>query len=320
MAKDRALVKHNSRKENKHKRHSDLSRGSAKYNTCLLHVVASQWTRVALNPSQVIQWSTWIPRCFFLLLFPVYEESPQLGASRPYNWWSQRSMKVRMGRATHTRLKARAQSRTQATTWAHNTTQRVLYSNGAQITITKNRMRENEVLVLRNDQWMLGWLLHVPRGPFYSPNVARSRWRHSWKAILAFCRVAHHTVWCTTGYPLFIVWCRSPSQNGTADRCRNVAVGAPDTVRCPSRPLAGATRHARIARPIVALAAVGSPDSSVNYSHMPPMNSWEWPVHQNQPGAPDTVRCTQTEQQLAVHSQLFSNPFLFLILALRQIY
>jgi hypothetical protein len=26
-------------------------------------------------------------------------------------------------------------------------------------------------------------------------------------------------------------------------------------------------------------------------------------------GAPDTVRCTQTEQQLAVHSQLFSNLF-----------
>jgi hypothetical protein len=31
-----------------------LSRGSAKYNTCLLHVVASQWTRVALKPFQVI--------------------------------------------------------------------------------------------------------------------------------------------------------------------------------------------------------------------------------------------------------------------------
>jgi hypothetical protein len=32
----------------------ELSRGSAKYNTCLLHVVASQWTRVALNP---FKWS-----------------------------------------------------------------------------------------------------------------------------------------------------------------------------------------------------------------------------------------------------------------------
>jgi hypothetical protein len=148
---------------------------------------------------------------FFLLLFPVCEESPQLGASRPYNYWSQRSTEVRMGRATHTRLKAWAQSRTQATTWAHNTTQRVLYSNGAQVTISKNQMRENEVLVLRNDQWMLGWLLHAPRGPFYSPKTARSRWRHSRKAILAFCRVAHRTVRCTTGHPLFIVRCGSPS-------------------------------------------------------------------------------------------------------------
>jgi hypothetical protein len=55
VAKDQALVKHNGHEENKHKRHGDLSRGSAKYNTCLLHVVASQWTRVALNPFQVIQ-------------------------------------------------------------------------------------------------------------------------------------------------------------------------------------------------------------------------------------------------------------------------
>jgi hypothetical protein len=62
------------------------------------------------------------------------------------------------------------------------------------------------------------------------------------------------------------------------------------------------------------------PDSPVNYSRTPLTNSREWPVCQSQPGAPDTVRCTQTEQQLAVHSQLFSNPFLFLILALRQIY
>jgi hypothetical protein len=48
-------MKQNRHSENKHKRHEDLSRGSAKYNTCLLHVVASQRTRVALNPSQVIR-------------------------------------------------------------------------------------------------------------------------------------------------------------------------------------------------------------------------------------------------------------------------
>jgi hypothetical protein len=48
-------VKHNRHNKDKHKRHEDLSRGSTKYKTCLLHVVASQRTRVALNSSQVIQ-------------------------------------------------------------------------------------------------------------------------------------------------------------------------------------------------------------------------------------------------------------------------
>jgi hypothetical protein len=212
VAKDRALVKYNGHKENKHRRHSNLSRGSTKYNTCLLHVVASQWPRVAHNPSQVIQWSTWIPWCFsFLYAFPFARNLHNLGASRPYNWWSQRSTEVRLGRATHKRLKARVQSRTQATTWAHNTTQGVLYSNGAQVTISKNRMRENGVLVLRDDQRMLGYLLHAPRDLFYSPKAARSRWRQSGKAILAFCRVAHRTVRCTTGQALFSVRCRSPS-------------------------------------------------------------------------------------------------------------
>jgi hypothetical protein len=37
------------------------------------------------------------------------------------------------------------------------------------------------------------------------------------------------------------------------------------TVRCPCRPLARATRRPRIARPTVALAAVGSPDNPVHH-------------------------------------------------------
>jgi hypothetical protein len=41
---------------------------------------------------------------------------------------------------------------------------------------------------------MLGVVLHAPRGLFYSPKAARSRWKSIWKAILAFCRVAHRTV------------------------------------------------------------------------------------------------------------------------------
>jgi hypothetical protein len=43
------------------------------------------------------------------------------------------------------------------------------------------------------------------------------------------------------------------------------SVGAPDTVRCPFRPLEQATRRPRIWRPTVALAAVGSPDSLVHH-------------------------------------------------------
>jgi hypothetical protein len=53
---------------------------------------------------------------FFLSLSPVCEESPQLGASRPYNDDHKRSTEVREGRATHTRLKSKAQLRTQVTT------------------------------------------------------------------------------------------------------------------------------------------------------------------------------------------------------------
>jgi hypothetical protein len=83
------------------------------------------------------------------------------------------------------------------------------------------------------------------------------------------------------------------------------------TVWCPFQTVGPATRHARIARP-----TVGSPDSPVNFSRTPPMNSRERPFHQSQPGAPDTVRCTvhhrtvrcsQTELSLAEQSHLFPN-------------
>jgi hypothetical protein len=139
---------------------------------------------------------------------------------------------------------------------------------------------------------MLGWLLHAPRGPFYSPKTARSRWRHSWKTILAFCRVAHWTVWCTTGHPLFIVRCRSPSIPGAADRWIFGLVGAPDSPVTPAdrwrgprvahglrgrrlrwRPLA----H-RTVRWIIVVRRRRIPESGQ--------------FARAQLGAPDTVRCT----------------------------
>jgi hypothetical protein len=45
---------------------------------------------------------------------------------------------------------------------------------------------------------MLGVLLHAPRGPFYSPKAARSRWRSIWKAFLSFCWVVHRTAGAPT--------------------------------------------------------------------------------------------------------------------------
>jgi hypothetical protein len=75
----------------------------------------------------------------------------------------------------------------------------------------------------------LGLLLHAPRGPFYSPKAARIHWRHSWKANIAFCRVAHRTVRCTTGQPLFMSGARFPSISGAADRCNFGLIGASDT-------------------------------------------------------------------------------------------
>jgi hypothetical protein len=72
--------------------------------------------------------------------------------------------------------------------------------------------------------------------------------------------------------------------------------GAHRTVRCPHQTIGSATRHAQIARP-----TVGSPDSPVNFSRTPPMNSRERPVDQTPAWRTGhylvhqrTVRCTQT--------------------------
>jgi hypothetical protein len=187
-------------------------------------------------------------------------------------------------------------------TWAQETITSFSLER-AQITKNVEQVRTNEVWVINNAEGLLGWFLHAPRGPFYSPRAARSRWEHCRKAILTFCRLAHRTVRCG-----------SPSLFGEADRCRFLAVGAPDTVRCPSRPLALATCRAWIPRPTVGPAdclltgqSGAPPDSPVNFSRTPPMKSQEQLVRQSQPGAPDTVRCTQIEQILAEQSHLFSS-------------
>jgi hypothetical protein len=100
------------------------------------------------------------------------------------------------------------------------------------------------------------------------------------------------------------------------------------TVRCPLLAVGSATHRARIKRPTVGPATVGSPDtvrctpdSPVNYSRTPLISSREQQVRLSQSDAPDTVRCTtghcpvhvrtvrctQTELALAEQGHLFSN-------------
>jgi hypothetical protein len=146
---------------------------------------------------------------------------------------------------------------------------------------------------------VIGLLLHAPTGHFYSPKAARRRWRPIRKAKVAFCRVAyrdspvHHRtatvhVRCAIS---FLFWRRRPLQIRGSWRTGHCPVHTGQS-GAPCRPLARATRHPRIARPTVALAVVGSPDSPVNYSRTLPNFSESSLFTGVQPGAPDTVRCT----------------------------
>jgi hypothetical protein len=175
-------------------------------------------------------------------------------------------------------------------------------------------------------------LLEAPRSPFYRLKGPRSRWNPIWKAILAFCQVAHRTVRCTTGHQLFTVRCGSPSKIGAIDRCRLGAIGAPDTVRCtldsPVPPSDRWLGHASLAdcaadrwsgRPLAhrtVRCTTGQsdapPDSPVNFSQTPSTNSRERPVGQTSawrtgrcPVYHQTVRCTQAAHSHGCTSQVF---------------
>jgi hypothetical protein len=86
----------------------------------------------------------------FTLLYPACEESPQLGASRPYTLMFTKKHRSKAGMSNTHKTQNQSTNRTQVTTRTHKTTQRDLYSNGALVAITKNRMRGIGVLVLRN--------------------------------------------------------------------------------------------------------------------------------------------------------------------------
>jgi hypothetical protein len=155
--------------------------------------------RVALNPFQVIQWSTWIPWLLFLISFSRLRGISTSWSLSPLQQRSQWKHKSKVEeqhtqiRSTHThkpRLELKMKHR-------EFTTRTELKSLTQSI-----KCAETECGRLRMLSECLGFLLHAPRGPFYSPKAARSRWRPTRKAKVAFCRVVHRTVWCTTGQSL----------------------------------------------------------------------------------------------------------------------
>jgi hypothetical protein len=162
-------------------------------------------------------------------------------------------------------------------------------------------------------------LLHAPRGPFYSPKAARSRWRPTWNANLAFCRVVHDLL------PFLV----HPTV-GPRDRLAHRTLSG-----VPNRPLARATCRALIARPTVGRwrrwltgRSGAPPDSPVNYSHVASLFSREQPVHRRPawrtghcPVHHRTVRCARPEQILGCSQSSHFDALLLLLalfLALRQ--
>jgi hypothetical protein len=105
-----------------------------------------------------------------------------------------------------------------------------------------------------------------------------------------------------------------PTVEGLEPLAHRTLSGAHRIVRCPLQTVGLATRHARIARPTVGSAdrwltgqSCAPPDSPVIFSRTPPSRPESRQFTRRQPGAPDTVRCTQTEQSLGCSSQVFSN-------------
>jgi hypothetical protein len=105
------------------------------------HVVASQWTRVAINPFQVIQWSTWIPQFLPYISFSVCEESPQVGASHPYKVDHNTKHKIKGGKETHTRLESQQQYAHKSRRGHTRTMPQVHNTLSAQISVTMIQMR-----------------------------------------------------------------------------------------------------------------------------------------------------------------------------------
>jgi hypothetical protein len=120
----------------------------------------------------------------------------------PLQWWSQKKHRSKGGKSNTQKIQSTAHTHTQVKTWAQMTTRGVHNRMELKSLTRRSKCVGAESGCLSMLRECLGCLLHEPRGPFYSPKAARSRWRSTWKAIFAFYRVAHRIVRRATGQPL----------------------------------------------------------------------------------------------------------------------
>jgi hypothetical protein len=234
---------------------------------------------------------------FFLYSFPVCEESPQLGVSRPYNKDQSEGTRVKEGSKTH---KSRAIRTHTAKTWAQMnntrfTTRMELKSLRMPIECAKTECEWSRML--RVCLVFSSMLLGVP---FIAPRQLGAVESNPERLSLP------SVGWCTgqSGAPPDTVRCWFLSYSGAADRWRFGAVGTPDSPVPPSDRWLGHASRADCAADRWLTGQSGAPpDSPVIFSRTLPTKSREqpvWPkpawrtghclVHHR------TVRCTQIEQ------------------------
>jgi hypothetical protein len=166
-------------------------------------------------------------------------------------------------------------------------------------------MRENGVLVLRNDQGILGFLLHAPGVPFIAPRQLGAVGTQQGRQFLPF--VGWHTgqsgappdSHCSMSGADLLPFRVQPTVGSSGWLAHRTLSGAHRTVQCPQSTIG--MGHASSADCAADRCASGRwltgqsgapPDSPVNYSRTLPQFPESGQFARVQPGAPDTVRCT----------------------------
>jgi hypothetical protein len=186
----------------------------------------------------VIRWSTWIPQSFPSEYYPVCEESPQLGVSRPYNrdhkesteyGWEKQHMQDSNTQHNHAhkrRLELKWQIRECTTRMEPKSLAQWSKCAGA---------KSGCFRILRECLVLSSMRLGVP---FIAPRQLGAVEDQHGRPSLPYVewRTGQSDAPPDRSYRLS--GARSPSKFGISDRCSSGLIGAPDTVRCtPDSPV-----------------------------------------------------------------------------------